>query len=472
MLDHNVLNTLLFPIFLTICWGAVLYCLVASIERLMPKVASWSRFWQLMYLIALAPLLPGLVIDQNRMSVGDLASLLGNAEHEAFAHQSASLVQVTSNAEVLGILSASVLVISIGSIGFIGQYLLGLVRIRRLISNSRPLAKEQTISCEQQCRILQMNVRVRVSEVATSPFVYGLFKTYLLLPDYFFRLSETQQYLLLEHELNHVQRKDPQSIILMRLLASVFWFNPVLRYLEAKYIQKMELACDQQVIVSHPKKRLAYAQTLITSLKLSLDCQNTMLASHFADKRAKKRLIEERLKQTMQGSSILPIDYIKKKLLVVFSIAILPMFVIAKPYLSLQLISVNTGSWQTPVSDARLTSDFGAINEFRSTKPHKGMDFAAPTGTPIFASRSGKVVIADNTSLHRNYGKVVVIEHQENIQTLYAHLDSYAVESGDYISQGQIIGSIGATGRVTGPHLHFEVIRQGERIDPKFLLGK
>jgi len=94
---------------------------------------------------------------------------------------------------------------------------------------------------------------------------------------------------------------------------------------------------------------------------------------------------------------------------------------------------------------------------------HRGVDFIGRTGDPIKAAIKGTVLHIDNNP---NLGNFIILKHEGGYQTLYAHLSAYSVRAGDMVSQGQEIGKIGATGYTTGPHLHFEVFRNGNRIDP------
>jgi murein DD-endopeptidase MepM/ murein hydrolase activator NlpD len=94
---------------------------------------------------------------------------------------------------------------------------------------------------------------------------------------------------------------------------------------------------------------------------------------------------------------------------------------------------------------------------------HKGLDLAAPEGTPVRAALGGEVVYAGYDG---SYGNTVVIRHGDGLQTRYAHLEATDVKRGDLVTQEQVLGKVGSTGHSTGPHLHFEVIRDGERIDP------
>ncbi|MDP3494816.1 MAG: M23 family metallopeptidase [Hyphomonadaceae bacterium] len=113
---------------------------------------------------------------------------------------------------------------------------------------------------------------------------------------------------------------------------------------------------------------------------------------------------------------------------------------------------------KTPINGARLSSSFGNRKHpvLGYTKLHKGTDFAAPTGTPIYAAGNGKVVTYGPNGTYGNFAK---IEHANGYTTAYAHMSRFAkgVGRGSYVKQGQVIGYVGTTGRSTGPHLHYEV---------------
>lgn len=102
----------------------------------------------------------------------------------------------------------------------------------------------------------------------------------------------------------------------------------------------------------------------------------------------------------------------------------------------------------------RLTSRFG----LRGNRPHEGIDLGAPHGTPIHAAEAGRVI---HSGRFGAYGKVVILKHAGAYRSVYAHARQLFVEKGDFVERGQKIAEVGATGRATGPHLHFE-IRRGE----------
>lgn len=129
--------------------------------------------------------------------------------------------------------------------------------------------------------------------------------------------------------------------------------------------------------------------------------------------------------------------------------------------------SIRRALMRTPVDGARLSSGFGMRKHpvLGYNKMHKGLDFAAPTGTPIYAAGDGVVERANRFS---SYGNYVRIRHNDTFKTAYAHLHKFAkgVRAGTRVKQGQVIGYVGNTGRSTGPHLHYEVIKNGRKVNP------
>jgi murein DD-endopeptidase MepM/ murein hydrolase activator NlpD len=123
---------------------------------------------------------------------------------------------------------------------------------------------------------------------------------------------------------------------------------------------------------------------------------------------------------------------------------------------------------RTPINNAKITSKFSGARKhpvLGFTRAHKGVDFRAPTGTPIPAAGSGRVIAR---SYNRGHGNFVKIRHNGTFETLYAHMSKFAkgVNVGTVVRQGQIIGYAGSTGMSTGQHLHYEVIKNGVHVNP------
>ncbi len=130
-----------------------------------------------------------------------------------------------------------------------------------------------------------------------------------------------------------------------------------------------------------------------------------------------------------------------------------------------QLVKSFSKTPVLPVDRPKVISNFG----MRSGRMHKGIDFGAPTGEPIYAVLPGKVVFS---GVQRGYGNVIILEHDNFQMTVYGHNDTNLVRVGDEVTQGQMIGTVGATGNANGSHLHFEYRVRGVAINPRdFLIG-
>ena len=129
--------------------------------------------------------------------------------------------------------------------------------------------------------------------------------------------------------------------------------------------------------------------------------------------------------------------------------------------------NVKKSILKTPLDGAKLSSNFGMrkhpISGFN--KMHKGIDFAAAKGTPVYAGGNGIIEMA---GLNGGYGKYIRIRHNNEYKTAYAHLNGFkkGIRKGARVSQGEIIGFVGNTGKSTGPHLHYEIIYQNKQINP------
>ncbi len=129
--------------------------------------------------------------------------------------------------------------------------------------------------------------------------------------------------------------------------------------------------------------------------------------------------------------------------------------------------SVRKTLMRTPIDGARLSSGFGLRRHpiLGYNKMHKGLDFAAARGTPIYAAGNGTVEVAGRNG---GYGNYIRIRHNSEYKTAYAHLHKFAkgVHSGSRVRQGEVIGYVGTTGRSTGPHLHYEVLQNNKQVNP------
>ena len=126
--------------------------------------------------------------------------------------------------------------------------------------------------------------------------------------------------------------------------------------------------------------------------------------------------------------------------------------------------ATSSSGFMVPVSNYRLTSTYKIRTLQGITRLHAGIDLAAPTGTPVYASKAGKVTRAGNAS---GYGLLVEIDHGGGVRTRYGHNSRLLVKVGQEVKKGQIIALVGSTGRSTGPHCHFEIRINGKAVDPQ-----
>jgi hypothetical protein len=128
------------------------------------------------------------------------------------------------------------------------------------------------------------------------------------------------------------------------------------------------------------------------------------------------------------------------------------------------------GKFTNPLGTTAAGGGFGArrIINGQPRSPHSGSDYSAPRGTPVVAVNAGKVALVAEFFFP---GRLVILDHGLGLYTAYFHLDTIAVAEGERVERGQTLGTVGATGRATGPHLHFGAQVAGARVDPTTLLG-
>ena len=126
----------------------------------------------------------------------------------------------------------------------------------------------------------------------------------------------------------------------------------------------------------------------------------------------------------------------------------------------------NRGSYGLPLKSGAITSSYGMrLHPIKKRQMfHDGVDVAAPSGTDVYAVAAGQVIYA---GLKGNYGKVIVLSHGDNNQSLYAQLSEISVEVGQIVNGNEIIGAVGQSGISTGAHLHFELKINGDKVDPE-----
>jgi len=141
-------------------------------------------------------------------------------------------------------------------------------------------------------------------------------------------------------------------------------------------------------------------------------------------------------------------------------------------YFSADGVSMRKTFMRAPLDFIRVSSPFSLSRVhplFKTSRPHRGIDYAAPTGTPVYAAGDGRVV---QSGFSDSNGNFVVIQHNGTYSTKYLHLSKRSVKAGDRVKQHQVIGAVGSTGWATGPHLHYEFLVNGTHTNPATIAGK
>jgi murein DD-endopeptidase MepM/ murein hydrolase activator NlpD len=299
----------------------------------------------------------------------------------------------------------------------------------------------------------------------------GVRRPRLLLPAHLDALSREQQKMIIAHELHHWRARDPLCLAITNFLQTVFWFNPALRWMARQMEWALELQCDQHVLAGRPQQqRKQYAAALLQ--QWSVIAPTGAVAFNGT-------AISARIRH-MQQDGLPALGAATAWLIGAGLTFLLALGAMLQPALAFSTassarpvgsepeaiaVAVAPEAWRAPVDNVRVTSFFGVIRSVLPT-PHKGLDFAAKTGTPVHATAAGTIVAAGPIAENGDrYGNTIIIDHGGK-QSLYAHLSSVNVKPGQQVLAGQRIGAAGATGFATGPHLHLEVRENGHLIDP------
>ena len=311
--------------------------------------------------------------------------------------------------------------------------------------------------------------RYAFSDAVASVCVHGIFRPVILMPHNLLdRVSINDAVLMGAHEMAHIKRGDTSLFAFCTVVKAVFWFNPFMQRIAARANLAAEQAADALVIARGVDRR-QYAHCFVQGLRFAAGAHSSSgreLVPSFTpfDKRSRR----ERLDAILSGTGSASLLGLRGKIGLAFSIGAAAALAFAQAALAVAPPLPKDALPQPPVQ-GKVSFGFGQKSAVLGddSKTHKGVDIKARRGTIVQAAGDGKVIAA--TSRYqgkRAWGKVVVIDHGHGLVTRYAHLDSYRVKKGDRVKAGNVIGAVGSTGKSTGPHLHFEVIQDGEQIDP------
>lgn len=333
-----------------------------------------------------------------------------------------------------------------------GVIVLLIITIRTMLKWSRTL-KEESIVLEQHVLLIfahckeQMGISQKLpilrSKTVTSPTLTGIWRPRILLPDGIIDALEEQELRhIFLHELSHWKRHDIAVNSLMSFLLILNWFNPLLWYAATRMRRDQEIACDALALTyMNEAEAQKYGYTMIKLLELYSEQRTTVLTASFSSSRSHlKRRIEM-------------ISSFKKKAYTWTASGIVA--VLALGVFTLTDAKQVFGQQLTFITPAEGTSN--------SSPKANGMTIINALNTPVHAAAAGTVIAAE---YDRKAGNHVVVSHEGGYQSVYSHLEKLEVAPGTTVSQGQLIGLLGSTGQSTGPHLYFELIKDGTAVNP------
>ncbi len=330
----------------------------------------------------------------------------------------------------------------------------------------------------ERCQLtmgISKKIPVFYTKHINAPVLFGLMHPCLLLPASLKNaFNEDELTCIMLHELAHLKRKDIATFWIMALLKAVYWMNPLIWYALNKMRQDCEVACDAFTLsYMNEKDNKKYGYTIIQLLQKN----KPIAAANIAGVTGSKSQIVRRLKMIAQfKKNSYKLSFVSIAILVVMGCMFLTNAEEEKTDLQAQgqpeIVeeskeqAENTEMmWPLPVEHNRITSPYGwRVHPLLEEKRlHTGIDIAAPLDVDIVAAQKGTITHADMLG---GYGYTIIIQHDNGIETLYAQCNELLVNEGDTVETGDIIARVGSSGYSTGPHLHFEVRKDGEHVDP------
>lgn len=341
--------------------------------------------------------------------------------------------------------------------------------------------------------------RICVSNSRRAPLTFGVFRPTVLLPEDL-PVGDAQFQLVLAHELAHIRRKDCLRKLLLTVCLCLYWWNPLVWMMVWLANRDMELACDEAVLRAlGPDCKKAYALTLLDMAQRNP--KSAPLCSGFAKSSAEERirailcfkripawvgifvsvlfvLTASAFTTQAVNPSVLPEmePAVQEKIPeenVAVSVPVSEPIPTTPPIMPEQETESETQpqpevpAYIFPLEDANaeVTNPYGwqAHPVTKQKSLHSGVDLAADYGTNVLAVADGTVL---DCSYDAAYGYILTLEHENGVQTQYAHLSEFLVNAEDAVRQGQIIAKTGGSGWSTGPHLHLGVLINGETADP------
>lgn len=302
--------------------------------------------------------------------------------------------------------------------------------------------------------------KLRLTDIGISPFITRD-GTIIMSQDLFDELEPASLAMIVTHEAAHFERQDPFWFQFLAWLEVLQWPNIFLRQQIKRCRLVAELAADEAALTRTQTRPKVYARTLVTALRHTAENAPSCVPAVFSPRKIGDASMRIEMIMGARGRDRKP-THLKRGLAIMA--CSLPL--IFAQWSLAGAAMMQEGELSTVPVEGRITSAFGKRPHPKTGKEkmHRGVDIAAPIGTPVFAAGAGTVKKAKRDA--KGYGNIVVIDHGDGLMTLYGQLNDFSVETGATLRAGQQFAEVGSSGDSTGPHLHFEVILNGEPVNP------
>jgi len=489
------------------------------------RPALRTALWLLVFVRLLLP--PGLAHPWSLASLGQrigvgspVSAAAGRSEADGVGLAARDVVAEGATDERAGIRSSWVLVLAgvwlVGAVLVVASQRMRTARFRNIVRTAVPVCSSEVLDTVEWWRIhfgIRRPVRCLTGPGAVPPFTFGLLRPMIFIPQAVLNGRRAWEPAI-AHELAHVARWDVLWLTLQQLVHAAYFFHPLVWVSGARLDEARERLCDATVLGVGRLAARDYAGGLLDVLRLDLQ------ATGAPTMRAQKRRIGVRIHSILEfGTGRRPRLAIAAATTALLGVFALPMAAVAPgtpappappapepapptvvapaadvagpppvvapaeapampavdavlpappetPQASPAPVPVELAN---PLPDGRVTWAWGpGINPFSGAEVfHRGIDLASPAGTPVLAAEDGVVLTATETYRPQpDSGTVIVVRHDQGIETFYAHLGSLEVSEGQRVDRGEVLGRVGTTGKTTGPHLHFEVWSDGAARDP------
>lgn len=486
--------------------GSAMILLVLALRLFLKKHLPRGIFPALWCLCALRLLLP--ITIPTRLSVWNLlhtptAAQANGVISDALTPFPAFVTNGTaeSAADAAGI-RPMLLVWLVCAILFAAYFVIGYACMVRRFRGTR-LAPQPSIDTLLDRFRFSRDPHICVSKSRRAPLTFGVFRPTVLLPEDL-PVGDAQFQLVLAHELAHIRRKDCLRKLLLTVCLCLYWWNPLVWLMVWLANRDMELACDEAVLRAlGPDCRKAYALTLLDMAQRNP--KSAPLCSGFAKSGTEERICAILSFKRIPAWVGICVAVLFVLTASVFTTQAVSLAAVPEPEPAVQeeipeenvAVSVSESellpatppimpeqeaeseiesetqtrsevcAYIFPLEDTsvEVTNPYG-WQEHPVTKQkslHSGADLAADYGTNVLAVADGTVL---DCSYDAAFGYILTLEHENGVQTQYAHLSEFLVKAGDAVRQGQIIAKTGGSGWSTGSHLHLGVLIDGEAVDP------